>query len=278
MPWGHDQQAPSSTHRDGQWFLDRMRFRGWCSRPSPSGGPVVGIAIANAYGKQAMRKPRGRGRPPGARPMVTHRLVYRTSFDDGEQLCLSQYHGRGQAGPAAETLRVLKKGGVFALNDANEAPQYWGMNPFLGHDVCRFAAVRAVRPGNQLFQPAVCTASLKVRPVRQIPTWITLDMSIALACLQLSSDWQDEHRRASLRNARRLESALVNIRTEHPAQCRAIEAQLKALNALEAAGSEDLMRCAAVLVRCWALSFSMTTISGRRYWTGSGAAWAVLSI
>ena len=96
-------------------------------------------------------------------------------------------------------------------------------------------------PETRYFTGRCVPHPLKVRPRAANPYLdYAADMSIALAYYNYLDDWQDEHRHASLRNARRLESALVNIRTEHPAQCRAIEAQLKALNALEAAGSEDL--------------------------------------
>lgn len=66
------------------------------------------------------------------------------------------------------------------------------------------------------------------------------DMSIALAYYNFLDDWQDEHRRGSLRSARRLEQHLPGIRRAHPAQCEAIRTRLDALTALEAAGSDDL--------------------------------------
>ena len=66
------------------------------------------------------------------------------------------------------------------------------------------------------------------------------DLSIALAYYNYLDDWQDEHRKVSLRSAKRLERYLPGIRRKYPAQCEAIRARLDALTALEAAGSEDL--------------------------------------
>lgn len=66
------------------------------------------------------------------------------------------------------------------------------------------------------------------------------DMSIALAYYNYLDDWQDEHRRASLRSARRLEGYLPQIEAAYPRQCSAIRAQLDALNRLESASCEDL--------------------------------------
>ena len=66
------------------------------------------------------------------------------------------------------------------------------------------------------------------------------DMSVALAYYNYLDDWQDEHRRASLRRAQTLERYLPAIRAAHPAPCEAIRARLEELNRLEAAGSDDL--------------------------------------
>lgn len=66
------------------------------------------------------------------------------------------------------------------------------------------------------------------------------DMSVALAYYNYLDDWQDEHRSASLRNAKRLEKYLPAIEEAHPRQCSAIRAQLDALNQLEGSGREDL--------------------------------------
>lgn len=66
------------------------------------------------------------------------------------------------------------------------------------------------------------------------------DMSIALAYYNYLDDWQDEHRRASLRNAKHLEQYLPAIEAAHPRQCGAIRTQLDALGKLESSGCEDL--------------------------------------
>ena len=66
------------------------------------------------------------------------------------------------------------------------------------------------------------------------------DMTVALAYYNLMDDWQDDHRRASLRQARKLEGYLPAIRAQWPRQCSVITEQLSALNLLEEAGSHDL--------------------------------------
>lgn len=66
------------------------------------------------------------------------------------------------------------------------------------------------------------------------------DMSIALAYYNYLDDWQDEHRRVSLRNAKHLEQYLPAIEAAHPRQCGAIRTQLDALGKLESSGCEDL--------------------------------------
>ena len=66
------------------------------------------------------------------------------------------------------------------------------------------------------------------------------DMTIALAYYNFLDNWQDDHSRASLRQAKKLEGYLPAIREHWPRQTAAITAQLDALNALEKAGSHDL--------------------------------------
>ena len=66
------------------------------------------------------------------------------------------------------------------------------------------------------------------------------DMTIALAYYNFLDNWQDDHSRASLRQAKKLEGYLPAIRAHWPRQTAAITAQLEALNALEKAGSHDL--------------------------------------
>ena len=66
------------------------------------------------------------------------------------------------------------------------------------------------------------------------------DMTIALAYYNFLDNWQDDHSRASLHQAQKLEPYLAAIRARWPRQTAAITAQLEALNALEKAGSHDL--------------------------------------
>lgn len=66
------------------------------------------------------------------------------------------------------------------------------------------------------------------------------DMTIALAYYNFLDNWQDDHSRASLHQAQKLEPYLPAIREHWPRQTAAITAQLEALNALEKAGSHDL--------------------------------------
>lgn len=66
------------------------------------------------------------------------------------------------------------------------------------------------------------------------------DLGIVLAYYNELDNWQDEHSRGSLRRARKLEQFLPALQAAHPAQCAAVEARLKELSALEAAGSNDL--------------------------------------
>ena len=65
-------------------------------------------------------------------------------------------------------------------------------------------------------------------------------MTIALAYYNFLDNWQDDHSRASLHQAQKLEPYLPAIRARWPRQTAAITAQLEALNALEKAGSHDL--------------------------------------
>ena len=66
------------------------------------------------------------------------------------------------------------------------------------------------------------------------------DMTVALAYYNFLDDWQDDHRRASLRQAKKLESYLPGIQARWPRQYGVITEQLAALNLLEEAGSHDL--------------------------------------
>ena len=66
------------------------------------------------------------------------------------------------------------------------------------------------------------------------------DMTVALAYYNFMDDWQDDHRRASLRQAQKLEKFLPAIRERWPRQCNILIEQLSALNLLESANSHDL--------------------------------------
>lgn len=66
------------------------------------------------------------------------------------------------------------------------------------------------------------------------------DMTAALAYYNFLDDWQDEHRRASLAQAQKLEPSLPALRERWPRQVQTMAAQLDRLNALESAGSHDL--------------------------------------
>lgn len=66
------------------------------------------------------------------------------------------------------------------------------------------------------------------------------DMTVTLAYYNFLDDWQDDHRHASLRQAKKLEGYLPAIRKRWPRQCSVIDEQLAALNLLEGAGSHDL--------------------------------------
>ena len=66
------------------------------------------------------------------------------------------------------------------------------------------------------------------------------DMTAALAYYNFLDDWQDDHRRASLAQAQKLEPSLPALRERWPRQLQTMAAQLDRLNALESAGSHDL--------------------------------------
>ncbi len=66
------------------------------------------------------------------------------------------------------------------------------------------------------------------------------DMTVALAYYNYLDNWQDDHSRASLLAARRLEKPLAEIRQRWPRQCETIVARLEELNRLESSGSTDL--------------------------------------
>ena len=66
------------------------------------------------------------------------------------------------------------------------------------------------------------------------------DMTAALAYYNFLDDWQDDHRRASLTQAQKLEPSLPALRERWPRQLQTMAAQLDRLNALESAGSHDL--------------------------------------
>ena len=66
------------------------------------------------------------------------------------------------------------------------------------------------------------------------------DMTAALAYYNFLDDWQDDHRRACLAQAQKLEPSLPALRERWPRQLQTMAAQLDRLNALESAGSHDL--------------------------------------
>lgn len=66
------------------------------------------------------------------------------------------------------------------------------------------------------------------------------DMTVLLAYYNFLDDWHDDRRRASLRQARKLERYLPDIRARWPRQCAVVNEQLAALNLLEETGSHDL--------------------------------------
>lgn len=97
------------------------------------------------------------------------------------------------------------------------------------------------------------------------------DMTAALAYYNFLDDWQDDHRRASLAQAQKLEPSLPALRERWPRQLQTMAAQLDRLNALESAGSHDWTRCATPLAHCWARCSPAATTSGPR----RCAAWAM---
>lgn len=66
------------------------------------------------------------------------------------------------------------------------------------------------------------------------------DMSVLLAYYNFMDDWQDDHSRASLMRAQRLEGCLPAIRQRWLRQTGVIAEQLSALKLLEDSGSHDL--------------------------------------
>ena len=66
------------------------------------------------------------------------------------------------------------------------------------------------------------------------------DMTAALAYYNFLDDWQDDHRRASLAQAQKLEPYMPALRERWPRQMQTMTAMLDKLNALESAGSHDL--------------------------------------
>lgn len=66
------------------------------------------------------------------------------------------------------------------------------------------------------------------------------DMTVALAYYNFLDDWQDDHRRASLAQAQKLEPHLPALRQRWGRQMDTMAAKLAALNDLENAGSHDL--------------------------------------
>lgn len=66
------------------------------------------------------------------------------------------------------------------------------------------------------------------------------DMTAALAYYNFLDDWQDDHRRASLTQAQKLEPSLPALRERWPRQLQTMAAQLDRLNTLESAGNHDL--------------------------------------
>lgn len=83
-------------------------------------------------------------------------------------------------------------------------------------------------------------------PLRKRPradnsfTEYAADMTAALAYYNFMDDWQDDHRRASLAQAQRLEPYLLALRQRWPRQMSKITAMLDQLNVLEGSGSHDL--------------------------------------
>lgn len=100
------------------------------------------------------------------------------------------------------------------------------------------------------------------------------DMTIALAYYNFLDNWQDDHSRASLRQAKKLEGYLPAIRARWPRQTAAITAQLDALNALEKQARMIWMPYAAPLAICWARCSPAGRTSGPppcRPWAGGWA-------
>ena len=89
------------------------------------------------------------------------------------------------------------------------------------------------------------------------------DMTAALAYYNFLDDWQDDHRRASLAQAQKLEPSLPALRERWPRQLQTMAAQLDRLNALESAGNavafagaggaehNDVLVAVVVVLRCY---------------------------
>ena len=99
-----------------------------------------------------------------------------------------------------------------------------------------------------LYEPAEAHGQMRCLPhpkeahdfVRTSMTDYAADMTIALAYFKALDDWQDDHRRASLAQAQRLEPYLPALRQRWPRQMSKITAMLDQLNVLEGSGSHDL--------------------------------------
>ena len=99
-----------------------------------------------------------------------------------------------------------------------------------------------------LYEPAEAHGQIRCLPhpkeahdfVRTSITDYAADMTIALAYFKALDDWQDDHRRASLAQAQRLEPYLPALRQRWPRQMSKITAMLDQLNVLEGSGSHDL--------------------------------------
>lgn len=107
-----------------------------------------------------------------------------------------------------------------------------------------FAALllSALYEPNTVFSSGRCVPHpLKARPRAANPYLeYAADMTVALAYYNYLDNWRDDHSRAGLLAARRLEAPLAQIRRRWSRQCGAIEERLAELNQLEGVGSTDL--------------------------------------
>lgn len=145
---------------------------------------------------------------------------------------------KGLTKPAQECYQAYYCGLCRALRRYGTAGQL-----ALSYDMA-FAAILL----SALYEPPTTRSSgrclphpVKARP-RAANEFLTYaaDMTVVLAYYNALDDWQDDKRRASLRQARTMEGFLPDIRARWPRQCAAIQTQLDALNALEGADSHDL--------------------------------------